>query len=65
MTLELFHRHPPVRLAQHALDQILGLPTQMHIIREKQVIAPVDDLAVHIVRIFRTERREPYQNPQL
>jgi hypothetical protein len=57
MRLELFARQPPVRLAQHSPDQVLGLSAQMHIVREVQVIPPINDLAIDIVRVLRAERR--------
>lgn len=35
--------------------QILSLPTQMHIVRDDQVMLPVDDLLIRLVRGLRTK----------
>lgn len=49
----------PLDLHEHdsLSDEILRLATQSYILREVQLILPIDNLAVRIVRILRAERR--------
>jgi hypothetical protein len=57
MRLELFYCESPVCLAQHPTDKIFRLSAEMHVVREKEVASPFDNLAIDIVCVFGAEGR--------
>lgn len=54
-----------VRQMDSPADEIFRLATEMHVVREVEVVLPVDNLAIHIMRVFRAERRVAYCQQRL